>query len=523
MRRPLIAAASGILLSLSFPSAGQWWLIFVALVPLLVLLHHGIPGPRDPGPATASARWAPWITGIVFNALAFWWIVRLPAKAMTHPWLIYPGLLALALYLALYVALFGWMLRFVRRRLGVPVLVLAPAAWAVVEWAKSSGALGCPWANLGYALAPSPVSIQVASLAGAQGLSVWIVAVNALVAAAVVSRGTARRVGWIAAAIVLVWLPHQWGAARLAKATRQPLIRVAMVQPNIASHEKWDPARQDSVVAAIYRLHRVAVASDPRPDLILWPETALPFYLRLEPAKLLPFLSLVREGGIPVLLGYPDARLSASGSAITHNAAGLVLPNGSFAAQYEKIHLVPFGERIPFQGLFPFLGTLDLGQAEWTPGTRAVVFTAARASFGVLICFESIFPDHARRYALEGAQYLVNITNDEWFGKTAGPVQHADMAILRSVELGLATARCANTGISMLVDPYGRVEQRTPLFEATVLTGTVARPIEGTLFARWGDWVTACCLALLAVLIALAWFRPLERLDRASRDVRSLP
>ena len=442
---------------------------------------------------------------------------------MTHPWLIYPGLLALALYLALYVALFGWMVRFVRRRLGVPVLVLAPAAWAVAEWAKSSGALGCPWGNLGYALASNPVSIQGASLVGATGLSIWIVTVNALVAAAVVSRGAVRRAGWAAVAGLLVWLPHQWGAARLEKATRHPLLQVALVQPNIGSDVKWDPAQQDSVVATIHRLHRAAAASDPRPDLIVWPETALPFYLRLEPAKLGHFLSLVREGGIPILLGYPDARLSASGNPLTHNAAGLVLPNGKFAAQYEKIHLVPFGERIPFQGLFPFLGTVDLGQAEWTPGTRSVVFTAAHASFGVMICFESIFSDHARRYALEGAQYLVNITNDEWFGKTAGPVQHAEMAILRSAELGLATARCANTGISMLIDPYGRVEQSTPLFEEAVLVGTVAHPIEATLFVRWGDWLTAGCLALLAVLVALAWFRPLERLDEASRDVRSLP
>ena len=496
----------------------------MALVPLLVLIHQGTPGPRESGPASPAARWSPWITGIIFNALTFWWIVRLPAKAMTHPWLIYPGLLALALYLALYVALFGWMLRFVRRRLGVPVLILAPAAWVVSEWAKSSGALGCPWANLGYALASNPVSIQAASLAGASGLSVWIVTVNALVAAAVTSRGTVRRAGWLLLAAALIWLPHQWGAARLAKAERHPLLRVAMVQPNIASEEKWDPARQDSVVATIYRLHRAAAAADPRPDLILWPETALPFYLRLEPAKLARFVALVREGGVPVLLGYPDARLSASGGTLTHNAAGLVMPNGKFNAQYEKIHLVPFGERIPFQGLFPFLGGLDLGQAEWTPGTRAVIFTAARAAFGVMICFESIFADHARRYALEGAQYLVNITNDEWFGKTAGPVQHADMAILRSAELGLATARCANTGISMIVDPYGRVEWRTALFEEAVLTGTVARPIAGgTLYTRWGDWLAAASLALLAVMIALAWFRPLERLDQASRDVRSLP
>ncbi len=215
---------------------------------------------------------------------------------------------------------------------------------------------------------------------------------------------------------------------------------------------------------------------------------------------------------MPVLAGYPDARLSTNGSVLTHNAAGLVLPNGKFAGQYEKIHLVPFGERVPFQGLLPFLGKIDLGQAEWTPGTHPVVFTAGGASFGVLICFESIFPDLARRYALEGTQYLVNITNDEWFGKSAGPVQHAEMAILRSVELGLSTARCANTGISMLIDPYGRVVERTPLFREALLTGDVWVGTGPTLFLQWGDWITSLCLGLVLILVVIAWYRPFQRL-----------
>jgi apolipoprotein N-acyltransferase len=269
---------------------------------------------------------------------------------------------------------------------------------------------------------------------------------------------------------------------------------------------------QDSVVGALARMTRAAASLSPRPAVIFWPETALPYYVRLEPLKLRRFLELVREVGVPVLAGYPDARLSTDGSVITHNAAGLVLSNGTFAGQYEKIHLVPFGERIPFQGVLPFLGKFDLGQAEWTPGTRPVVFSGAGAAFGVLICFESIFPDMARRYALEGAQYLANITNDEWFGKSAGPVQHADMAILRSVELGLSTTRCANTGISMLVDPYGRVTKRTPLFQETILVGDVLAGIRPTLFLQWGDWLTSLCLGLTLTLVAVAWFRPFQRL-----------
>jgi apolipoprotein N-acyltransferase len=509
LRGPLSAAASGILLSLSFPSAGLWPLVFVALVPLLVLLHEETPGPRAERVTPLGVRWAPWITGIIFYALAFWWIVRLPAAAMTVPWLIYPALLALGLYLGLFTALFGWLVRFIHRRLGWPILVTAPFAWAVAEWLKSSGEMGCPWANVGYALAREPAWIQMASAIGAPGLSLWVVAVNALVAAAVVSRTWQSRAGWIVVAAALVFVPVWWGSGRLAAAKTVPLARVAILQPNIGSQEKWEHAMQDSVLRRIERMTREAAAARPKPAVILWPETALPFYVRLEPVKLRRLLNLAKEVGVPILAGYPDARLDSNGDLLTHNAAGLVLPSGSISGQYEKIHLVPFGERIPFQGLFPFLGTFDLGQAEWTAGTRPVVFSHAGPAFGVLICFESIFPDHTRRFALEGAQYLVNITNDEWFGKTAGPIQHADLAILRSVELGLSLARAANTGVSMIIDPYGRVEARTPLFVEAVLIGDVKAGLEPTLFMRWGDWLTWLSLALMLALTAVAWFRPI--------------
>jgi len=479
------------------------------------VLHEDSPGPRDRAKTPAGARWAPWVTGIVFNVILFWWIVRLPAKAMTVPWLILPGLVALGLYLGLYTALFGWIVRFLRRRLGWPVLVSAPVAWAAGEWAKSSGTLGCPWGNVGYAFAAHPAWIQGASLVGASGLSIWIVTVNALLTAAIAGQRWWSRALFVLGAIVVAWIPIQWGAARLDGAATRPLARVALVQPNIASEDKWNPALTDSVVGVLDRMTRSAGALSPKPQVIVWPETALPFYVRLEPARLRGLMAMVQEVGIPILAGYPDARLATGGNVITHNAAGLIRPTGAFAGQYEKIHLVPFGERIPFQSLLPILGKIDLGQAEWTPGTHPVVFGGAGPAFGVMICFESIFSDLARRYALEGSQYLVNITNDEWFGPTAGPVQHAEMAILRSVETGLSTARCANTGISMFVDPYGRVQKRTPLFQEAILDGDVAQGIAPTLFLAWGDWLVALCVGITVVAVVVGWFRPIQRLDEA--------
>jgi apolipoprotein N-acyltransferase len=497
--------------------------VFVGLVPLLLVLHHGALAPGDHGPAPRGARWAPWAAGSVFALLLFTWITRLPAHAMTQPWLIGPGLLLLALYLGLYVALFGWIVRVLRRRLGLSIFVTAPVAWSASEWLKSSGELGCPWGNLGSALAGQPAWIQMASVVGSPGLSLWIVGVNAFFAAALAAWMSRRRVDAVlrlALGIGLLALPPLWGQARIRASDRDAatiaagatsLGRVALIQPNIASDQKWNPAAQDSVVESLYRLTQSAAEDSIRPSMIIWPETALPFYVRLEPMKLRRLLDTTRRLRTPILAGYPDARLNSSGDLTTHNAAGLVLASGVIGGQYEKIHLVPFGERIPFQGLFPFLGSFDLGQAEWMPGTERTVFTGAGAPFGVLVCFESIFPDHARRYRTEGVQYLVNVTNDEWFGRSAGPVQHADLAVLRAAELGVSLVRAANTGISMIVDPYGRVVAKTDLFEETILAGDVPAPLPATRFARWGDWTTAASLAIVGLLLAAAWFRPVGR------------
>ena len=235
---PLAAAASGILLSLSFPNAGLMPVVFVALVPLLVWMEQSSAGPHRTSALAPEPRgmfWIPWITGIVFNALLFWWLVRLPARAMTFPWIIGPGLLALAVYLGFFVALFGWLARFIRRRVGWSLLVVAPAVWGACEWLKSSGPLGCTWGNVSYALAEHPAWIQGASIVGAPGLSIWIVCVNALLAGAITVRRWPARVALVVLAIGLVAAPVSWGEKRIRSYRPGETVRVAMIQPNIGS------------------------------------------------------------------------------------------------------------------------------------------------------------------------------------------------------------------------------------------------------------------------------------------------
>src|SRR5436309_4277671 len=192
--------------------------VFVALVPLLVWMEQSSAGPHRTSALAPEPRgmfWIPWITGIVFNALLFWWLVRLPARAMTFPWIIGPGLLALAVYLGFFVALFGWLAGFIRRRIGWPPLVVAPAVWGACEWLKSSGPLGCPWGNVSYALAEHPAWIQGASLVGAPGLSVWVVSVNALIAGAIMTKRWPSRVALGLVAALGLALAVGWGAGSI--------------------------------------------------------------------------------------------------------------------------------------------------------------------------------------------------------------------------------------------------------------------------------------------------------------------
>jgi apolipoprotein N-acyltransferase len=208
----------------------------------------------------------------------------------------------------------------------------------------------------------------------------------------------------------------------------------------------------------------------------------------------------VARDSVPIFSGFADYGIGPDGRIRAYNAAGLFAPGDAHVTAYAKRHLVPFGERMPFQWLIPALGKLELGQAEWTPGREAVLFPSAAGPFSTLICFEAIFPGLARSDVRKGARWLVNITNDEWFGNGAALQQHAAMAVFRAVEHHVPLARCANTGLTILVDSNGRVTQSVPVFAPAVLTGALSAPGPETLYTRVGDWPGWLCAAGLALL-----------------------
>jgi apolipoprotein N-acyltransferase len=272
---------------------------------------------------------------------------------------------------------------------------------------------------------------------------------------------------------------------------------VSIVQGNIEQSIKWDPGFQERTIAIHNRLTREAGRGA---DLIVWPETAVPFFLREGGPLSQQVLDLAKEMQSYLLVGSPDRARDISSR--YYNSAFLISPEGKIVQKYDKIHLVPFGEYVPLKSLLFFVQKMATGIGDFSPGQAFTVFEAPAGRFGVLICFEAIFPDQVRRYVLAGADFLVNITNDAWFGDSSAPYQHLSMAALRAVENGVILVRAANTGISALVTPTGRIVKQSDLFVETVLSGTMARRSAETFYTRYGDVFAWGCGLISVVVLA---------------------
>jgi apolipoprotein N-acyltransferase len=313
----------------------------------------------------------------------------------------------------------------------------------------------------------------------------------------------------VGAALTLA-LPWLWGWRALQAAPRTIGPRVALVQGNIPGEIKWSGTHQTEILDTFIDLTERSAAQ--KPSIAIWPETATGSYLKRQPDQALAVESLAHRTGVPVFSGFADFDRGPDGRLRNYNAAGLFTGDGRPEPRYAKRHLVPFGERMPFEWLFPALGRLDLGQAEWTAGDHVVLFPSAAGPFACLICFESIFPDLSREAVRDGARWLVNVTNDEWFGNSAAIDQHAAMAVFRAAENHVPLARCANTGLTLLIDSNGRVTRRLPTFRVAVLVGELSSPGIVTPWTRIGDWPGV----LAALLVAAAALRALTARARAA-------
>lgn len=506
MMSVLLAALSGGLLILAFPKPDLGWLAFIALVPLLWAIR---------GQTPVRAFYFGTLAGLIFYLISVSWV--------THSMTAYGGvpfalsalaLLVLAAYLALYLGVFAmgaaWM-----ARMPWPLNLLAPSAlWIGLEYLRTYALTGLPWILIGYTQYQNSVLLPIASVAGVYGLSFIVVLIN--VGLTQLIGGAPNRLQTIAVtgavALILVWSPRFLSPASTALSAgpstpvgAEQALSVAIVQGNIDQAVKWDPAMQTATIEQYRRLSLEAAKE--APALIVWPETAVPFFLRYEPALIDRVLDIAAETGSYLLVGSPDAEPTAAGDPTPRyrNSAFLISPQRELLSKYDKIHMVPFGEYVPLKSVLFFVNKLAYGIGDFEGGQTYTVFDTPGGRFSTTICYEVIFPDQVRRYVKEGAEFLVNITNDAWFGRTAAPAQHLAMAVLRAVENRRYLVRAANTGISAIVDPSGRILRTSDLFVPAVIADQIRVERTHTFYTRYGDlfaWI--CVIFVIAVFIA-AW------------------
>jgi apolipoprotein N-acyltransferase len=503
-REVLPAALVAVLLFVAYPPASLVVPSFCALVPFLWVLERTA-SERRAGPPTW--RLGDFLLGYWFGACAngvvLYWIV----VALFHftPLSLAGYLAAIFIVLAPMWGIVSWAYLRVRTRTTIPVWVAFPLIWTAVEFLQAHlGDVRFPWLGIGTSLVRLPVLVQWADTAGARGVTLWLAWANAMVYLALKDRARAwRPLGLVGATVALALGYGLWRERTLVM---RPVTTVAVIQPNVGFKEKRESREQDTLAIALLALVRRA-DSIPGVRLVAWPEAALEGYFLNKPEWPGWIGAVSRGSGIPILGGGLDAELRPEGWYEPFNAAFLFDSAGSYTDQpsYRKKYLVPIVERVPF------LNPRWFGDLKWFggfgKGDRFPVYLIREGGFGVLICYESAFEDLARGYRGRGADFLVNITNDAWFGRTAAPYQHASHLVMRAIETRIGIARAANTGISQFVDPLGYTHDNTPLYVPRVEAAEVLTTDVRTLYVRLGDWV-ALVAAVGALACLAASYRP---------------
>ena len=469
-----MALAAGAALVLALPPYSILPFALIAFAVLAIMLH-GTPWP--------VAFRLGYLFGLgQFIPGLFWITESFQVEADRFGWLALPAVLGLAALLAVFPAA-ACALAARMARAGLPLALSLATSWTGLEWLRGHVLTGFPWNLAAYTLADWLPFAQVSSLVGSYGLGFLLVLCSALVGLAF--RAPARRLQVIrfASATAIAVTVAGFGVARLAlsvpSSERGAHIRV--VQPNIAQSAKWD---EGSRKANILRL--LSLSARPGDyDILLWPETAWPGFLA-EDTGARVMLGWLLPNTAVLLAGSPEREVTADGT-VYRNAVLAIAPDGSVLTRYAKHHLVPFGEYVPWRSVLPFQRLVEsLGDFLPGPGPRTLAF-GPHPYAGIAICYEIIFPGHVVDDAIR-PDWIFNATNDAWFGTSIGPKQHLASARMRAIEEGLPLVRAANTGISAVVDAYGKTQAILDIETSGVIDMRLPRPLPPTPYARLGDW-----------------------------------
>ena len=490
------------LLAVSFPRYGHPAFAWVALVPLITALFD-----RQPGRPVFLGQRA-FLLGLVTGAAYFggtvYWTGAVVQQfgGLSWPVAVLVASLLVA-YLALFPAVFALGLGWLGWRLGRGAMMLAPAVWVATELGRTYFWSGFPWVLLGYSQTTVLPVAQIASVVGVFGVSALVALVGAALSYFVVVRSgrSITALGVVAAVMLAVSL---WGSHRMTTGTldRQgTAVRVGLVQGNIPQDQKWDEAQADNILATYLMMTRAA--ADQGAQLVIWPESSLPFMFEEDRAGADRIRALVKETGIDLLFG--SDQVTHASPPLYYNAAFMVLKDGSVSGVYRKMHLVPFGEFVPLKNLLFFVGPLVERAGEFAAGESTVMLRGSHGTISTAICYEIVFPGLVRQAVRQGSQLLTTITNDAWYGQSSAPYQHFLQASMRAIEQGRYLARTANTGISGIVDPYGRVLFHSEIFQRAIIVADVRMIDVRTVYGKIGDACAYACAALVLAAFAAAF------------------
>ncbi|MBM3251356.1 MAG: apolipoprotein N-acyltransferase [Candidatus Omnitrophica bacterium] len=471
----LLCIFSAILLMLPFFNGQLWLFSWMGFVPLFFLLENKTP---------AKAFFCSYFCGWIFFTSVLYWLIHVTLL----------GWIVLNIYLALYFGLFGLIINLSRKQKDWLLLFFVPSVWVCLEFIRGGFLTGFPWAFMGYSQYENLPVIQIADITGAYGVSFLLILANFTIYKLMRDKKSIR---FFVAVIIIILFILGYGFFRLNQKFEGETLRISVVQGNIPQEEKWQEDLQSYILGKYLALTAEAVKD--KPDIVIWPETSVPGYLEEEPLLFYNVSSLAKELKTKLLVG----TVASEGPSI-YNSATLVSQEGKIKKRYDKLHLVPFGEYIPFPKVFSFVS--DIAPApigDFSFGKDYTVFSLdenKQIAFSVLICFEDVFPYLSRSFVKKGAGFLVNITNDAWFKKTVEPYQHLQSSVFRAIENRVWVVRAANTGVSCFVDPTGKVVARVQnkdtkedIFVSGHKTQDITLENRPTFYLRFLDVFVFCC------------------------------
>jgi len=502
-----------VLLALSFPPLHLLVPPFVGLVPFALWVHGSDPDAEGRRSAVRGSM----LFGAIYFGIVFYWIL------VALIW--FTSLAILAFLSALFgligiATLFGWTLHRSIHSVRAPLWLALPVSWTAAEWFRAHlpSTIAFPWLGLGTSLTAYPELVGIAELVGARGVTFWIALVNGLIAVLVLRLREKRSwIGPAAVVAVVVAAPMGWGVWRARTLPMRDAATVAVVQPNIPEHIKLDAiAARDSTFASLGRL--LPEVTPGSADLIVMPEVTLSVFPQADEGRLGPLQRYAAELRAPIVFGALGYDGDPRGDFTYFNSAFLMRPDGLADYRYDKRYLVPFVERVPLLPTRWFTSLQYFGG--YGVGRGWPLVSVNGTSYGVLICYESSYPEGSRAFRREGADVLLNITNDAWYGReplyarTTALWQHPAHMVMRAIENRMGVARAANTGISLFVDPVGHVYDQTALFEPAIRIDTVRTTDVLTFYTRHGD-LTGNGSAVAALVLLVASFG-LERRRRTA-------